>query len=146
MLGRVFQGKERIAMRNILVAYDGGEPARRALETAIELSKKFDAPIAVVSVVPLHPGRTPIAPWDDKQTHDQQLAEAREILAREGLVGEMIEPAGDTATEIERVAEMGRFDTIVIGSRGLGAVSRFLQGSVSEHVATHANATVVVAR
>ena len=41
---------------------------------------------------------------------------------------------------------MGRFDTIVIGSRGLGAVSRFLQGSVSEHVATHANATVVVAR
>ncbi len=79
-------------------------------------------------------------------THDQQLAEAREILAREGLVAEMIEPAGDIATEIERVAEMGRFDTIVIGSRGLGAVSRFLQGSVSDHVATHANATVVVAR
>ena len=82
-------------MKNILVAYDGGEPAHRALETGIELSKKFDASIAVVSVVPLHPGRTPIAPWDDKQTHDRQLAEAGEILAREGLVAEMIEPAGD---------------------------------------------------
>ena len=38
------------------------------------------------------------------------------------------------------------FDTIVIGSRGLGVVSRFLQGSVSQHVATHADATVVISR
>ena len=133
-------------MKNILVAYDGGVPAYRALETAIELAKRFDATLAVVSVVPLHPGRMPIDPWDDRPTHDRQLAEAGAILAREGVVAEMIEPSGEPASEIERVAEMGRFDTIVIGSRGLGAVSRFFQGSVSEHVATHANATVVVAR
>ena len=133
-------------MKNILVAYDGGEPAYRALETGIELSKRFDASLAVVSVVPLHPGRAPIDPWDDRPTHDRQLAEAGAVLAREGIAAEMIEPAGDPATEIERVAEMGRFDTIVVGSRGLGAVSRLLQGSVSEHVATHAQATVVIAR
>ena len=30
-------------------------------------------------------------------------------------------------------------------SRGLGAIDRMLQGSVSEHVATHAEATVVIA-
>ena len=133
-------------MKNILVAYDGGEPARRALETAIELTKQFDASLSVVSVVPVHPGRTPIDPWDDGPTHDQQLKEARELLASQGVVAEMIEPSGDPARAIERVAEMGHFDAIVIGSRGLGAVSRFLQGSVSEHVATHANATVIVAR
>ena len=133
-------------MKNILVAYDGGLPAYRALETAIELAKRFDASLAVVSVVPLHRGRMPIDPWDDRPTHDRQLAEAGEILAREGVVAEMIEPAGEPATEIERVAEMGRFDTIVVGSRGLGAVSRFFQGSVSEHVATHTDATVVIAR
>ena len=40
----------------------------------------------------------------------------------------------------------GKFDTVVIGSRGLGALDRMLQGSVSEHVATHADATVIVAR
>jgi nucleotide-binding universal stress UspA family protein len=133
-------------MKNILVAYDGGEPAYRALETGIELAKRFDASLAVVSVVPLHPGRTPIDPWDDRPTHDRQLAEAGAVLAREGIVAEMIEPAGEPATEIERVAEMGRFDTIVVGSRGLGAWSRLLQGSVSEHIATHAQATVVIAR
>ena len=39
-------------MKNILVAYDGGEPAHRALETAMQLAKHFDASLAVVSVVP----------------------------------------------------------------------------------------------
>ena len=134
------------AMKNILVAYDGGEPARRALDSAIELTKRFGASLAVVSVVPVHPGRAPIDPWDDRHVHDQQLAEARDYLASMGIVAEMLEPAGDPADAIERVAEQGHFDTIVIGSRGLGAVSRFLQGSVSEHVAMHANATVIVAR
>jgi len=133
-------------MKNILVAYDGGAPAHRALETGIELAKHYGATLAVVSVVPVHPGRSPFDPWDDPAVHDQQLAEAREILAAEGIVAEMIEPGGDPARAIERVAEQGRFDTIVVGSRGLGAASRFLQGSVSEHVATHASATVVVAR
>lgn len=133
-------------MKNILVAYNGGEPAHRALETGIELAKRFDASLAVVSVVPVHPGRSPIDPWDDSSAHDQQLAEAGEILARRGVVAEMIEPSGEPATAIERVATMGRFDTIVVGTRGLGAVERFLRGSVSAHVATHADATVVIAR
>ncbi len=71
-------------MKNILVAYDGGEPARRALDTAIELTKHYGAKLAVVSVVPVHPGRAPIDPWDDESVHDQQLAEARDILASRG--------------------------------------------------------------
>ena len=133
-------------MRNILVAYDGGEPARRALDTAVELAKHFDATLAIVSVIPRHPGRMPVDPWDDKPIHDQELAVARRIAQDQGLEPEIIEPSGDPARTIERVAEMGKFDTIVVGSRGLGTISRFLQGSVSEHVATHAQATVVIAR
>jgi nucleotide-binding universal stress UspA family protein len=34
----------------------------------------------------------------------------------------------------------------VVGSRNLGAVERLLQGSVSEHIASHAATTVLVAR
>ena len=59
---------------------------------------------------------------------------------------DLIEPSGDPAVAIERVAEDGGFDTIVIGPRGLNALGRMLQGSVSEHVATHAKATVVITR
>ena len=63
-----------------------------------------------------------------------------------GISAEYLEPAGDPARTIEGLAADNGFDVIVVGSRGLGAVSRFLQGSVSEHVATHAKATVVIAR
>jgi nucleotide-binding universal stress UspA family protein len=131
-------------MKNILVAYDGGQPAKRALETGIELAKRFDASLAVVSVIPVHPGRAPIDPWDDKSVHDEQLAEARDILSRHDVEAQLIEPSGDPARAIERVAETGHYDTIVVGSRGQGAAARFLRGSVSERLATHATATVVV--
>ena len=133
-------------MKNILLAYDGGEPAKRALAVAIDLTKKFDASLSVVSVVPVHPGRSPIDPWDDRSVHAQELLEARQMLTEAGVEAEMIEPAGDPAKEIEKITRAGNFDTVVIGSRGLGALDRMLQGSVSEHVATHADATVVVAR
>jgi nucleotide-binding universal stress UspA family protein len=133
-------------MKNILVAYDGEAPAKRALDLAMDLAKKFDANLSVVSVVPVHPGRTPIDPWDDRSAHAEQLLEARRMLAENGIEAEMLEPAGDPATAIERIAESGHFDTIVVGSRGLGVLGRIMQGSVSEHVATHADTTVVIAR
>src|SRR5690349_24533053 len=91
-------------MKSILVAYDGGDPAQRALETGIELAKKFDASLAIVSVVPVHAGRVPIDPWDDRSVHDKELIEARDIAARQGIEAELIEPAGDPAKAIERVA------------------------------------------
>ena len=133
-------------MKRILVAYDGGEPARNALRTAISLARQFDALVSVVSVVPYHPGRAPIDPWDDDIVHMHELEEARRILLEEGIEAELLEPIGDPARTIERIARDGGFDTVVIGSRGLGPVSRFFQGSVSEHVATPAETTVVIAR
>ena len=133
-------------MQHILVAYDGGEPARRALDTAIDLAKQFNASLAIVSVIPRRAGRMPVDPWDDKPVHDRELMDAREIATRQGIKAELIESSGDPARTIERVAQMGRFDTIVVGTRDQAALARFFQGSTSAHVATHAQATVVIAR
>jgi nucleotide-binding universal stress UspA family protein len=133
-------------MKRILVAYDGGEPAQKALRTAMELARPFDARISVVSVVPQRAGRAASDPWDDTEVHAAELLEAKQALKDAGFEAELIEPAGDPALSIERIADAGGFDMVVVGSRGLGAIERFLQGSVSEHVATHAHQTVVVAR
>jgi nucleotide-binding universal stress UspA family protein len=130
----------------ILLAYDGGEPARRALVTAADLVKAVGGSVDVVSVVPFHPGRSPVDPWDDRPVHDAELREARDQLATLGIRCRLIEPVGDPAIEIERVAIDGEYDLVVIGSRGLSALSRVLQGSVSEHVATHAETSVLIAR
>ena len=133
-------------MKRILLAYDGAEPARKALATAADLAKKFEATITVVSVVPVHPGRTPIDPWDDPAVHSAQLKEAAAALRELGIEAELMEPAGNPAATIERVASEGKFDVIVVGTRGLSSLGRAMQGSVSEHVATHADTTVVIAR
>jgi nucleotide-binding universal stress UspA family protein len=133
-------------MKKILLAYDGGEPARRALDLTADLAHRYGAVVSVVSVTPIHPGRAPVDPWDDRPVHLQELREAQQILREQGIEPELLSPAGDPAKTIERIAADGGFDTVVVGSRGLGPLSRALQGSISEHVATHADTTVIVAR
>ena len=85
-------------------------------------------------------------PWDDQSVHTAELSEARALLLQHGIDPLLYEPAGEPAAMIERITREGDYDVVIVGSRGLGALSRFLQGSVSEHVATHADATVIVAR
>jgi nucleotide-binding universal stress UspA family protein len=133
-------------MNSILVAYDGTESSKRALATASTMSKALGARLGVVSVVPRVFGRHPIAPWDDGDVHAAQLAEARNLIRADGLEAEAIEALGDPAGMIEQVAERHGYDTIVVGATHPGGLVRFLQGSVSEHVASHASATVIVAR
>ncbi len=133
-------------MKRILLAYDGGEPARRALEQTIDLARQFGAEVGVISVVPAQRGPVSTDPRDDRGVHAAELVEARGLLREAGIEPELLEPGGDPARMIERVAAERGYDTIVVGTRGLGFLSRLVQGSVSEHVVTHANATVVVAR
>lgn len=133
-------------MERILLAYDGGEPARKALLMTADIAKRFGATVTVVSVVPVHPGRAPIDPWDDREVHRAELHEAGVALRELGIEPELIESSGDPAKTIERIASERSFDAVIVGARGLGLVGRVLQGSVSEHVATHAQTTVIVAR
>jgi nucleotide-binding universal stress UspA family protein len=131
-------------MDRILLAYDGGEPARRALETAAELALAFRASLSVVSVVPIGPDGRPTEPWDGGETHARELHEAKRALAERGIAVDLLEPLGDPARTIERIAAEGGFDTIVIGSRGLNAIDRAVGSGVPEHVVAHTTATVVV--
>jgi nucleotide-binding universal stress UspA family protein len=133
-------------MKKLLLAYDGSEPARRALGLAAEMTRRFGAALTVLSVVPVHPGRTPIDPWDDTEVHADELVEARRLLRAEGIEPNLVESAGNVPETIEQIAEAGSFDAVVVGSRGLGTLGRALQGSVSEHLALNAATTVVVAR
>jgi len=133
-------------MKKILLAYDGSEPAKRALGQTIEFARRFEAMVGVISVVPARSGRTAVDPWDDRTVHAEELLEARKVLREAGIEAELLEPAGDPARTIEHMADERGYDTIVIGTRNLGALARTLHGSVSEHVAANAHVTVVVVR
>jgi nucleotide-binding universal stress UspA family protein len=131
-------------MKKILVAYDGSDPAKRALEQAAELAQAMGARLTIVSVVPIRPRPSPADPWDDTITHADELAEAKALLATRKVECDLLEPPGDPAQTIEQIAEEGAYDMVILGSRGLGTAQRLVQGSVSEHVARHAKSTIVI--
>ncbi len=133
-------------MKRILVAYDGAQPARRALALAADLAHAFGAEVSLVSVAPTghRPGGADV--WAEAARHERQLREARDELRRRGVEAELIASAGNAAEMIERIATEREFDVVIVGSRGRNGIARALQGSVSAHVATHTPATVVVAR
>jgi len=120
----------------ILVAYDGGLAARRALYKAAHLARVSHAPVGVISVVPLHQerGRSIVVPWDDHARHREELEEAQVVLKANGIEPELIQVVGRPAERINEVAEAGGYDTIVIGARRKGWIERILTGSVMRDV------------
>ncbi|HXQ95343.1 MAG TPA: universal stress protein [Candidatus Acidoferrales bacterium] len=128
----------------ILLAYDGSEQARRALDFAVELTKLSGAKLGVVSVVPVHAGRLALDPWDDASVHTSELREARDRIHAAGITPTLHEPFGDIAEAIVRTALDGGYDHIVMGSRHSGLFDRILHGSVSEAVVTEATTKVTI--
>jgi nucleotide-binding universal stress UspA family protein len=51
---------------------------------------------------------------------------------------------GDAATEILEYARSQQIDLIIVGSRGLGGMRGWLQGSVSRKLLHYANCSVLV--
>lgn len=132
-------------MKKILVAYDGGEPGRRALEVAARLARAFGSRVDVVSVVPEGFGRIDGVVEEPAVVHARELVEARAVLRDHGIEAGMIEPAGEPAATIERLAADGGYDTIVVGGSRSAALGGPWLETVTAHVAVNARATVVVA-
>ena len=133
-------------MKKILVAYDGHEAGHRALEMAARLAHAFSARVDVVSVVPVDPADRDGSSEEPAVEHARELVEARAILRARGVEAGLIEPAGDPAETIERLAAERGYDTIVVGSSRAVKEGMPWMESVTAHVAANARADVVVAR
>ena len=141
----------------ILLATDGSEEARQAAQAAAELSKDTGSEVHIAYVLP--------SPTELRGHHlysqevmrsvlEQAEGEARSFLEEQakqlgasgGKVAETHLETGEPDKEIVRLSEELSIGTIVIGSRGLGAVRRSLMGGVSESVVRHAHCPVFVVR
>ena len=135
-------------MSKILVAYDGSESSKRALEEAAKLCHN-GATMTVVSVAEELPqfGRAAamLVPEEDEERR-RELREAKAMLAERGIAARFVERRGDAATKVLEEAEQEEADLIVMGTRGLGSGKRWLLGSVSTKVLHHASSNVLVVR
>jgi nucleotide-binding universal stress UspA family protein len=133
--------------KNILVAWDGSEHAKRALAEAIDVARSQDASLMLLTVATLQPVALGVVP---PVTETDRLNAAKEIVASgTALVPEGIRVSERTAighpgTEILRRAAAADHDLIVIGSRGRGAVSSAVLGSVSHFVLNHGTVPMLI--
>jgi nucleotide-binding universal stress UspA family protein len=132
----------------ILVAYDGSDGAKRALDQAAELAHN-GASVSVLSVAELLPqfGRAaPMLVPEEDEERKQELREAKAALAGKGIDASIVERKGDAATMIIGEAEHENAEVIVMGTRGLNSAQRWLLGSVSSKVVEHAPCNVMIVR
>ena len=141
--------------RTIVVGTDGSKQALAALRTAGRLAAQSGlSRLHVVSAGREYSAHelSQIRASLPEEFHDlvsphldaqDRFDSARELL---GPDLEMVaHPAGgDPAEAILRVADEIDADLVVVGARGLGAVERFVRGSVSTRVAHHSTCDVLI--
>lgn len=136
--------------KKILLAYDGSEPARKAFERCLEMTKSFGAQLNVVAVV------RPPDFAEDVETEaliesgrsqcNAQLARLESRADAAGIhLGTHIR-VGHPAEQIIAAADEWHADLIVTGHRGKGLFERWLLGSVSRLVIAYAHCAVLVIR
>ena len=141
----------------ILLATDGSDGAARATEAATELSRENGWEVHVVYVLPTPAQlighhlysdeiRESLIGGAERDAETFLKEQAEKISSGGGKVAETHLRSGDPDKEILRTAEALGVGLIVIGSRGLGAISRALIGSVSDSVVKHAHCPVLVMR
>jgi len=141
-------------LRRVLVAIDGSEHSRKAAEFAADLVRRNDAQLILLTVLE-QPWVVAFGPLDayaiGPTESEQRVAAARkqldEIAAQfpPDRVEKHVE-MGDPAEVICAQATKLNADTVVVGARGLGAVTRWLMGSVSDRVVHHCPVPVTVVR
>ena len=143
--------------RKIMVATDGSELAKKAVDTAIEISKNGQGKLYAVHVIPLREYYSSIPPAIDaewvKAMEEHLRIESQETIAYVEEAGREanieIEPVileGNPVNEIVDFAEKNDIDLIVMGTHGKTGIQKFLIGSVSENVVRHSERAVLVVR
>jgi nucleotide-binding universal stress UspA family protein len=144
-------------VNRILVATDGSEHARKALDYASDIASKYNAKLYVVHVVSdkgipedlLQYIKVEGIEEPPESVYLQKVGEGiigvaeKEIAERGVKEVQSVVLQGDPAEKILQFARDNGVDMIVIGSRGLGSVKGMFLGSVSNKVCHAADCTCV---
>jgi len=139
-------------IKKVLVPVDGSDSSKRALEMAIAVANAAHASLLVLEVIeefgPL-PGYYEAAPAGKdrvKWIAEQRFEKVHPMLDELKGNWKRVVVEGYAADQICEIAAKEKVDMIVIGSRGLSPLGRFLLGSVSDRVVHHAPCSVTVVR
>ena len=129
-------------MRTILIPVDGSESSNRAVKSAIKAANEFGG--ATLHLLTVHP---PIVSGNVKRFFSVEaiddyyqdegrnaLLSAKALLDEAGVSYSEEIAVGPVAQTIADVSKKKGCDLIIMGTRGLGAVTGFVLGSVATKV------------
>ena len=137
-------------MKQILVGYDGSQPADRAFDLGLTLAAKFDAALHVLAVA-----RPPELAEDveteaiidsAREEYERRFALLRANADKAGVEASFVVAVGHPAEQIVHYAETHHIDHILLGHRGKSFFARWLIGSVSKQVIHYAHCTTTIVR
>jgi nucleotide-binding universal stress UspA family protein len=139
-------------MRTVLIPFDGSESSKRALQYAIDFASEYGR----LSIHLLNVQDPPVVYGDyltaslleslgqaALRAADEALIGAREMLDRASLSYTAHTVLGGVAEQVVKAVEHNRCDTVIMGTRGMGAISNLLMGSTATRV-VHAVAVPVL--
>ncbi|HJR76890.1 MAG TPA: universal stress protein [Nitrospiraceae bacterium] len=154
---RAYRKEERM---NIVVAHDGSKHGKWAMEWLGRLPLTTEPAVTVLHVVDVASLRAPFMAqpvvWANEAIVQQELkqldvrakktmAEAKQFMMATKLKGRVVRTQGPIGTTILDKAPK-RDGLLMLGSRGLDALDRFMLGSVSTQVTLHAPCSVLVVK
>lgn len=140
----------------ILIAIDGSKPAERAVKYAIKLVGEMRSPANAITLITVHDdvglqharayvGKEAVADYL-RDVSEKELRTARKLLDTANIKHNMVIQTGHVALEIVKFAKTGRFDMIMLGSKGRNAIADLLLGSVAQRVMATADRPVLVVK
>ena len=140
----------------ILVATDGSKYALHAVRHAVKLVKLSNAKANSVTLISVHDdiglrhakafvGADAVADYL-RELSEKELKPAMKVLATTGIKHDMVIKTGNVSQEIVDFAQKGKFDMIILGSKGRGGLLDLLIGSVAQRVLTTAQVPVLLVK
>ena len=145
------KGTMIMPFRKILVAYDGSESAKKAVEKARDIAQlNSSVRVDVVYVLPI-PLLNDVETESLNEIIDMMMEDGKDILSE---AQELLDDVSDQiktyllkglapATEILKMVEKGEYDLTIVGSRGLSGMRQYL-GSVSYKILHSTDMPVLV--
>ncbi len=146
-------------MKKMLVAYDGSDASKKAIDMCLKCSDDDDE-VVLLTVIPAELSESSftkmLLPTIDLSSvvksgsFKDKAMESLSKIVKEIESGvkkvDIVVESGDPADEILMTAKKNQADIIIVGYKGYGKEGRFLLGSVTDKVVRHASISVIVVR
>jgi nucleotide-binding universal stress UspA family protein len=130
----------------IVCGVDGSDASEETALAAATVAAATRAELHLLHVVPVFRGNNTEWTLDAEEESPPELEPAVNAAASRGVIAVRDMAMGHPEHALLAVAEREGSDLVVVGHRGISGMRRRLLGSVSEHVAHNAKASVLVAR